>query len=146
MAIAPIPMSRYGSAAELAAVAGVSVKTIRRQIAEGALPSLKLGRRRLIPLDALEWRLARAEPENRRDAVMPSSAPALPPTVDARGKLIPLTPEQQRRRNALALAALDDIERMPDDEDPAASFEAVARALNAERAAAGARLVFADLD
>jgi len=75
-----------------------------------------------------------------------STTPDPPPTVDARGKLIPLAPEQIRQRNALALAALDDIERLTDDEDPAASFEAVARALNADRAAVGARLLFPGLD
>lgn len=83
-----------------------------------------------------------------RDVPMPdaSTTPALPPTVDERGRLIPLTPEQIRQRNALAIAALDDIERMEPDDDPAASFEAIARALNAERAAVGARLLFRDLD
>lgn len=151
MAIAPGPATRYGSAAELAAVAGVSVKTVRRQVAAGALPSVKLGRRRLIPLDALERRLAAAGPEPRRDAPMSPTAPtapapAPPPTVDARGKLIPLTPEQQRQRAALALAALDDIERMGDEAEQRETFNALAHALNEDRAAVGARLIFADLD
>lgn len=48
---------------EAAALLGISVKTIRRDIASGSLPSVPVGKRRHIPRDAIEALLV----ANRKD-------------------------------------------------------------------------------
>jgi excisionase family DNA binding protein len=49
-----IPARRYGSASELAAYSGVSLRTVRRRVADGTLRVIRLGHRVLIPLDAID--------------------------------------------------------------------------------------------
>lgn len=57
-AIARQPAPRYGSAADVAAYAGISLRTVRRLIARGEVRGLKVGRRTVVPfadvIDRLE--------------------------------------------------------------------------------------------
>jgi excisionase family DNA binding protein len=66
----------YLSAAEAASRLGISLRTIRRRIADGSLPSARIGHAVRIPADALELPVARGpEPAAReaaaRDGVVP---------------------------------------------------------------------------
>ena len=58
---------RSYSVAEVAEALGLSRTTVDRRIADGSIPSLKLGHRRLIPADAFEDLLRRG-PNERGDA------------------------------------------------------------------------------
>jgi len=53
-------------------------------------------------------------------------------STDARGRAIPLTAEQARRRAEEALRALDDVATMGDEEEQRATLDALMRALNEE--------------
>jgi excisionase family DNA binding protein len=66
----------YLGAAEAAARLGVSLRTVRRRIADGSLPSVRLGRAVRIPVTALELPVARAAPTAAREAVAPYAASA----------------------------------------------------------------------
>jgi hypothetical protein len=60
------------------------------------------------------------------------SAPPPAPRVDARGRILPITPEEQAR-NARAIAALiEEMMAMP-DEDPPGAWEEAMRDLDAHR-------------
>jgi excisionase family DNA binding protein len=52
---------RFGSAAELAAYAGLSVKTIRRLVDAGKVRGRKVGRRLLIPFEDIDAFILGAE-------------------------------------------------------------------------------------
>ena len=54
--------TEYLRASEVAHLAGVSVRTVRRWIAEGMLPSVKVGGVRLVPRKGLEQALSPASP------------------------------------------------------------------------------------
>ncbi len=56
---------RFGSAAELAAYAGLSVKTIRRLVGAGKLRGRKVGRRLLIPFEDIDAHILGAEDDAR---------------------------------------------------------------------------------
>jgi hypothetical protein len=59
--------------------------------------------------------------------------PVLPRrSTDERGRAIPLTEEQARRRAEEALRALDDVAAMGDEEEQRATLDALMRALNEE--------------
>lgn len=66
----------YLDASEVAARLGISVRTVRRRIADGSLPSVRLGRAVRIPAAALELHVARAAPTVAREAVAPYAADA----------------------------------------------------------------------
>src|SRR4051794_28013407 len=105
--------ARYGSAAELAAYAGVSVKTVRRLVDVGKVRGLKLGRRLVIPFEDLDAHILRIGDHGR-----PAMQATLSrPTFDARGRALPLSPEEARRRSEEALRALADVEAMGDEEE-----------------------------
>jgi hypothetical protein len=60
------------------------------------------------------------------------SAPRPAPRVDARGRILPITPEEQAR-NARAIAAfIERMKVMPDD-DPPGAWEEAMRDLDAHR-------------
>src|SRR5664280_11666 len=60
----------YLSAAEAASRLGISLRTVRRRIADGSLPSARIGHAVRIPADALELPVARGpEPAARETAV-----------------------------------------------------------------------------
>jgi len=109
--------ARYGSAAELAAYTGLSLKTVRRRVRDGTLKGVRIGRRVLIPFEDVDRRAAE-EPQGM--AIAPT--PTQPDTIDsATGRLLPLTDEQRRARSEALRRALDDVEAMagPDDTDDA---------------------------
>lgn len=60
LAPAPAPRLRHLRAAEIAASLGVSVRTVRRWIADGIVPSVKVGGARLVEEADLE-RILRPE-------------------------------------------------------------------------------------
>ncbi|MCU0477815.1 MAG: excisionase family DNA-binding protein [Chloroflexi bacterium] len=66
----------YHSAAEAAARLGVSLRTVRRRIADGSLPSVRIGRSVRIPAVALDLPAARPVPGAAREAVAPYTASA----------------------------------------------------------------------
>ncbi len=68
---------RFSSAADVSALTGLSVKTIRRRVKDGTIRGVKLGRRVLIPLDAID------RPAPRADDYRPQTqeAPPWPPST-----------------------------------------------------------------
>jgi len=66
------PGKNYLRAADIAALTGVSVRTVRRWIADEILPSTKLGGARLVAIEALERLLPSA----------PVELPELPESTD----------------------------------------------------------------
>ncbi len=59
----------YLTAAEAAARLGISLRTARRRIADGSLPSVRIGRAVRIPAAALDLPAARPAPAAAREAV-----------------------------------------------------------------------------
>jgi excisionase family DNA binding protein len=127
---------RYGSAADVASYAGVSVKTVRRLVDAGAVRGLKIGRRLVIPFQDLDDHILRTE-RDRRPTAMPATLPQS--TFDARGRALPLSPEEARRRSEEALRALADVEAMGDEEEQRATFAALAQAIDEDRLSDRAR-------
>lgn len=66
----------YLDAAEVAARLGISLRSVRRRIADGSLPSVRIGRAVRIPAAALDLPTARPAPTAARDAVAPDVAGA----------------------------------------------------------------------
>jgi excisionase family DNA binding protein len=71
---------RYGSAGEVAAYSGLSLRTVRRMIARGDVRGLKVGRRTVIPIADVERFL-----ESGRESIglifKPNPAESRPPIV-----------------------------------------------------------------
>jgi excisionase family DNA binding protein len=63
--------TRYLSAKEAADRLGISLRTVRRRIADGSLPSVKIGGAVRIPASALEPPEPAARPDAAREAVAP---------------------------------------------------------------------------
>lgn len=117
---------RYGSPPDVAAYLGLSLRGVRRLIAVGDLPSYAVGRRRLVA-----YADADAFMKIRRAPTMAIAPPASPHrSVDARGRALPLTAEELRRRAEEALRALDDVAAMGDPDEQDASREALLRDLD----------------
>lgn len=64
------------TAAEAAARLGISLRTTRRRIADGSLPSVRIGRAVRIPVAALDLPVARMASTPIREAVAPYSTDA----------------------------------------------------------------------
>ena len=122
--------ARYGSAAEIAAYAGVSEKTVRRLVVAGKVRGLKLGRRLLIPFDDLDAHVLEAGARKGRPTV---EATITQPSFDARGRAIPLPPDKERRRALEAIRALDELDKMGDEEEQRATLRALMQGLNENR-------------
>jgi excisionase family DNA binding protein len=127
------PAPRYGSPAEVAAFLGVSVKTVRRQVDSGALPSYRVGRRVLVPYRDAD-RVVRPT-RNRRAptmAVAPATEPPVSPrrSFDARGRALPLTAEEIRRRNEEAIRGLEALDAMGDEDEQRQTLDALLKALD----------------
>ena len=124
------PTPRYGSAAQLAGCAGLSVKTIRRLVDAGKVRGRKVGRRLLIAYEDLDRHILSFE-DHRRTAMSAAAPQATLPrqSTDERGRAIPLTEEQARLRAEEALRALDDIESMGDEDEQRETFDALMRGL-----------------
>jgi excisionase family DNA binding protein len=61
----------YLSAAEVVSRLGISLRTVRRRIADGSLPSARIGHAVRIPEDALELPVARGRASAASEAVPP---------------------------------------------------------------------------
>jgi excisionase family DNA binding protein len=104
---------RYGSAAEVSALTGLSVKTVRRRVKDGSLRGVRLGRRVLIPLDPIE------RPRPVEAPAMSIAPSTLSPhrSVDATGRALPMTDAEVRARAEAAVRALDEIAGITDETD-----------------------------
>jgi excisionase family DNA binding protein len=71
-----MPEPDYLTAAEAAARLGISLRTTRRRIADGSLPSVRIGRAVRIPAAALELPVARPTGTAVREAVAPYATDA----------------------------------------------------------------------
>lgn len=96
---------------------------MRRLVESGTLANLRVGRR--VPVS---FREAEQFIQNRRVPIM--SVASLPASVDARGRVIPLSEEEIRRRAEEANRALDDIAAMGDPDEQDATREALLKALD----------------
>jgi len=129
--VAPAP--RYGSAAELASYAGLSVKTIRRLVDAGKVRGHKVGRRLLIPFEDLDRHIHRIEDHRSPDMATAEQATHPHRSVDARGRAIPLTADEARGRAEEGIRALDALLGIGDEAEQAATFAAVAAAIDEDR-------------
>ena len=106
--------ARYGSAAEVAAYAGLSSKTIRRMVSSGKVRGSKVGRRVLIPFEDLDGLV-------RKSAVSPAVAPPSS-ALDASGRARPLGPGEAAWRARRAIEALDSLDGLGDDAEQAGTL------------------------
>lgn len=73
--IRTMPEPDYLTAAKAAARLGISLRTVRRRIADGSLPSVRIGRAVRVPVAALDLPVARAAAgAPAREAVAPYAA------------------------------------------------------------------------
>src|SRR5262245_52229248 len=128
--IAPAP--RYGSALEVAAYTGLSLKTVRRRLKDGSLRGVRVGRRVLIPFEETDRRIAGPAPGPGRQPVMaPTPVPAPNATVD--GPYVPpVSAEELARRNRGLVELLDVWESEGDEQEQRATL-AVLREAQGER-------------
>jgi excisionase family DNA binding protein len=126
---------RYGSAAELAAYAGLSVKTIRRLVDAGKIRCRKVGRRLLIPFEDLDAHILETD-EDRRPIMAANSTTLATPEADATPFVPPTSPEELALRNRAAMALLDewavDVE---DEREQRETMDVLRRALGPGRIA-----------
>lgn len=127
---------RYGSAAELAAYAGLSVKTVRRLVEAGKVRGRKVGRRLVIPFEDLDAHILKAE-EDRSPTMPANSTPILAtPEAGAVPFVPPITPEELARRNRAAMALLDEwAADVEDERDQRETMDVLRQALGPERVA-----------
>ncbi len=134
-----MPAPRFGSAAQMATYAGLSVKTIRRMVDAGAVRGIKVGRRLLIPFDDLDGHLLLRAPARRpRTRETPTMAIANTPvtprsSVDARGRAIPMTEAEVRARAEAIARGLDALDDMGDADEQRESLDALLVALEEDR-------------
>jgi excisionase family DNA binding protein len=124
---------RYGSPAEVASYAGLSVKTVRRLVDAGKVPGHRVGRRVLIPFDAMDRHILSFE-DHRRDA-MSAAAPQATlsrRSVDERGRLVPMTEAEVRGRAEVIARGLDALDDMGTEEEQRETLDALMRGLNEE--------------
>lgn len=131
----------YLGAAEAAERLGVSLRTVRRRIADGSLPSVRLGRAVRIPVTALELPVARTAPAAAREAVAPyaGSADEDRAAYVARWNAAhwPDTWERMLERRRRAFATLDAIRART--KPPSGPHDTVDAILDAVREDFGAR-------
>jgi excisionase family DNA binding protein len=117
---------RYGSPAEVATFLGVSVKTVRRVIESGQLPSYRVGRRVLVAYRDADQFVRRIPTMSITTTVSPYRS------VDAHGRALQMTEEEIRRRNEEAIRALDEVATMGDEEEHRATLETLMTAIDEE--------------
>ena len=66
---------------------------------------------------------------------MATTPPESLPAFDARGRALPLPPEEERRRALEAMKALDELLNMGDEEEQRATYQALEAALEETRSA-----------
>jgi excisionase family DNA binding protein len=128
---------RYGSAADLAAYCGVSVKTVRRLIDSGKVRGLKLGRRVVVPFEDLDSHLLRTQ-QARRPTMQATPTLTTPQAgglprlrFDERGHAIAPTEAELRGEAERIRQSLAEMDAIPDD--PPGSDEEFWRAIDAGR-------------
>jgi hypothetical protein len=109
---------------------GPPTRTVRRPVDPGVLPAYRVGPR--VPVAYAD---AERFPESRRIPVMAVAPTTLSPhrSVDARGRALPLTAEEIRRRNEVAIRALDEVASIGDVEEQNATLHALLKALDEGR-------------
>ena len=123
---------RYGSPAELASYAGVSVKTVRRLVDAGKVRGRKLGRRVLIPFADLDDLWNRADGPGRPS--MQATPPPPPMMGEARPFVPPMAASELARRNAAAVAFLDEMEAdAGSEQDQREAMDVLRQALGPDR-------------
>lgn len=133
-----IPVPRYGSAAQLATYAGLSVKTVRRLVDAGKVRGIKVGRRLLIPFEDLDRHILRLADHRPRTQEVPAMAiantPIPPAAIDpATGRLLPLSDRERASRSAALARTLDDIAGIADETDADETWAEVFRGIDAGR-------------
>jgi excisionase family DNA binding protein len=122
---------RYGSAAQLATSTGLSLKTVRRRLKDGSIHGVRLGRRVLIPLDAIDRHGKQGAPAM---ATAPAPATVSPHrSVDATGRALPMTDAEIRARAEVAIRALDELAGITDETDTDAVWDEVTRGIDEDR-------------
>jgi excisionase family DNA binding protein len=114
---------RYGSPAEVASYAGLSTKTIRRLVEAGRVPGHKVGRRLVIPFEAVD-RMILSAGERPRPA--PAASRRL---IDDRGRALPLNGDQLRERALAVAEGLDALDEMGDELEQRQTLDALMGAL-----------------
>jgi excisionase family DNA binding protein len=133
----------YLTAAEAAARLGISLRTARRRIADGSLPSVRIGRAVRIPAAALDLPVARPAGAAAREAV----APYVTETDDSQATYAarwnaahwPDTWERMLERRRRALDRLDAIRATT--KPPSGPHDTVDAILDAVRDEFGERLL-----
>ncbi len=133
----------YLTAAETAARLGISVRTVRRRIADGSLPSVRIGRAVRIPAAALHLPATRPSGRASREAVAPYAAG----DDEDRAAYVarwnaahwPDTWERMLERRRRAFATLDAIRATT--KPPSGPHDTVDAILEAVREEFGARLL-----
>lgn len=74
--IRPVSEPDYLTAAEAASRLGISLRTVRRRIADSSLPSVRIGHAVRIPVAALDLPVARPRDSAAREAVAPYQSDA----------------------------------------------------------------------
>jgi len=134
----------YLTAAEAAARLGISLRTVRRRIADGSLATVRIGRAVRIPNAALDLPVARATATAARETVAPYADDA-PDAADDRGAYIarwnaahwPDTWERMLERRRRAFDRLDAIRATT--KPPSGPQDTVDAILDAVRDEFGAR-------
>jgi excisionase family DNA binding protein len=129
---------RYGSAAELATYAGLSVKTIRRLVDAGKVSGHRVGRRVLIPFEDMDRLIV-----GRANRVGPgrSSIMATAETTATEGHYVPrISAEEQARRNKAAIALLDSWESEGDEQEQRETLAILQESLGRSRTASSRKL------
>jgi excisionase family DNA binding protein len=126
------PLPRYGSPAEVAALLGLSSKTIRRLIAAGTVPSYRVGRRVLVSYRDADQFIRQHRRAPKMAVAQPTETPrgAVDPMT---GRLRPLSDEERVRRSAELRRALDDIAEITDETDTDEIWADVFRGIDASR-------------
>ena len=120
---------RYGSAAQMAALSGLSLKTIRRMVDAGSIRGFKVGRRLLIPFEDFE-----------RHIIGRTPLMATIPKMTEGPFLAPVSDEEQARRNREAIALLDSWETEGDEQEQRETMEILRKALGKDRVASSRNL------
>jgi excisionase family DNA binding protein len=131
---------RYGSAAQLAAYSGLSVKTVRRLVDSGRVRGLKVGRRLLIPFEDLDRHVI-SQADRSAGGRTPFMATTPTPTATARAPYVPpVSDEEQARSNRALVELLDSFESEGDEQEQRETMDVLRQALGKDRVASSRKL------
>ena len=133
----------YLTAAEAASRLGISLRTVRRRIADGSMPSVRIGRAVRIPVTMLDLPLVHARESGMREAVAPYPAEAdgdrAADITRWNAEHWPDTFERMLARRRRAFQVLDAIRGQ--SKPPSGSHDTVDAILDAVREEFGERLL-----